>query len=110
MTDITAVDPEWTLRFREHVRDLPTTLRGTPSHEEAAFRMRNLVKSRLLRHTDVRDAPERFLAAHRVLAELSTQLGPGFWIRFTVHYNLFAGTVTALGGPGKPCRGPALSC
>jgi acyl-CoA oxidase len=24
-------------------------------------------------------------------------LGPGFWIRFTVHYNLCAGTVLGLG-------------
>ena len=26
-----------------------------------------------------------------------SQVDPGFWIRFTVHYNLFAGTVVALG-------------
>ena len=26
-------------------------------------------------------------------------LGPGFWIRFTVHYNLCVGTVLGLGGP-----------
>lgn len=32
-----------------------------------------------------------------MLAKHSTRLGPGFWIRFTVHFNLFAGTVVALG-------------
>ena len=41
----------------------------------------------------------RFFAAHRVLSEFATQLGPGFGIRFTVQFNLFAGTVTAIGNP-----------
>ena len=30
-------------------------------------------------------------------AEHAPQLGPGFWIRFTVHYNLCMGTVLGLG-------------
>ena len=46
------------------------------------------------------NSPERFFAAHRVLSEFATQLGPGFGIRFTVQFNLFAGTVTAIGSDG----------
>ena len=34
---------------------------------------------------------------HRLLAKHSPELGPGFWIRFTVHYNLCFGTVLAVG-------------
>ena len=50
----------------------------------------------MLRFTDLRDKPERFFAAHRELARRAVQLGPGFWIRFTVQYNLFAGTILGL--------------
>ena len=51
----------------------------------------------LLRHTDLNNNPERFFLAHRLLARHAPALGPGFWIRFTVHYNLCAGTVLGLG-------------
>ena len=63
----------------------------------SAQRMRNLLKTGLLRHTDLRYNPERFFLAHRILATHSSAVGPGFWVRFTVHYNLCAGTVLALG-------------
>ena len=33
-----------------------------------------------------------------MLAKHAPEHGPGFWIRFTVQFNLFAGTVVALGG------------
>ena len=59
--------------------------------------MRNLCKTDLLRGTDLRDEPERFFEAHRILARHAVSHGPGFWIRFTVHYNLFAGTILAVG-------------
>ena len=73
----------------------PTTIDyGTSSQ-----RMRELLQTGLLRHTDLRDNPERFFLAHRILAEHSSAVGPGFWVRFTVHYNLCAGTVLALGTP-----------
>lgn len=61
--------------------------------------MRKLVKTGLLRHTDLRDNPQRFFKAHRLLARHAVAHGPGFWIRFTVHYNLCFGTVLAVGGP-----------
>jgi len=69
------------------------------THEESAAAMRSLVKSGILRHTDLRDHPERFFKAHRLLARHAVEHGPGFWIRFTVHYNLCFGTVLAVGGP-----------
>ena len=70
-------------------------------HEDfnkSADQLRAIIKSEMLKFTDLRDNPERFFAAHRTLAERSTELGPGFWIRFTVQYNLFAGTILGLGG------------
>lgn len=59
--------------------------------------MRDLLKTGLLRNTDLNKRPDRFFLAHRLLAQHAPKLGPGFWIRFTVHYNLCAGTVLGLG-------------
>lgn len=67
------------------------------SYLESAKRMRALLQTGLLRHTDLNNNPERFFLAHRLLARHAPALGPGFWIRFTVHYNLCAGTVLGLG-------------
>ena len=130
------------------------------SFQDSAAGLRQLIKTGLLRHTDLRDRPDRFFAAHRLLARhavkhgqllsiprnpcppaptrasprvtassmvsgsrsldllVSPRLpvprrarlahpdvdgsslasaGPGFWIRFTVHYNLCFGTVLAVG-------------
>jgi hypothetical protein len=67
------------------------------SYQESARRLRGIVRSGLLRHTDLQLRPERFFLAHRLLAEHAPRLGPGFWIRFTVHYNLCMGTVLGLG-------------
>ena len=67
------------------------------SFEDSAAGLRALIKTGLLRHTDLRDRPERFFKAHRLLARHAVQQGPGFWIRFTVHYNLCFGTVLAVG-------------
>jgi acyl-CoA oxidase len=43
----------------------------------------------------MRDAPEKFFLAHRLLSTIG--LG-GFGIRFTVQFNLFAGSIIGLGG------------
>jgi acyl-CoA oxidase len=51
----------------------------------------------LLRASDLGTNPERFFEAHRLLAQHTVAHGPGFWIRFTVHYNLCMGTVLAVG-------------
>ncbi len=69
------------------------------SYTQAAERLRQVIRTGLLSHTDIVENPEKFFDAHRILAKHSTRLGPGFWIRFTVHFNLFAGTVVALGTP-----------
>ena len=67
------------------------------THADSAQRLRGLLQTGLLRHTDLRDNPERFFKAHRLLARHAVAHGPGFWIRFTVHYNLCFGTVLAVG-------------
>ena len=60
--------------------------------------LRSFIKTGLLRYTDMKEAPERFFAAHRLLA--SRILG-GYGIRFTVQFNLFAGSILGLGGPDQ---------
>ena len=83
-------EAEWAASFK----DATDAFSGEDSHETSAKRMRALVKSGLLRHTDLRDRPDRFFEAHRLLARRAVSEGPGFWIRFTVHYNLCYGTVS----------------
>ena len=94
-TAAAAIDEEadWAAAFK----DATDAFSGEDSHETSAQRMRELIKSGLLRHTDLRDRPARFFEAHRLLARRAVSEGPGFWIRFTVHYNLCYGTVLAVG-------------
>jgi len=82
--------------FRNATADLPVL--GSNIHYSAsADRLRKLLQDGPLKLTDLREAPEKFFSAHSVLSEYATKVGPGFGIRFTVQFNLFAGTVIALG-------------
>jgi len=87
-------DEEWTSRFLEATSHIDSNT----SHKDSAEAMRALVKQGLISYTTLRDYPERFFKAHRLLARHAVEHGPGFWIRFTVHYNLCFGTVLAVGG------------
>ena len=65
----------WASGFRQHAADLPSLLVGpnaTPG--VASRRLRDLVRSRALEFTDVRDRPERFFAAHSILSEVRQRL------------------------------------
>lgn len=67
-------------------------------YEESASQLRDLVRSGVLRQTDIVQRPERFFEAHKIVAEFAPHFGSGFWVRFTVQFNLFAGTIAARGG------------
>jgi acyl-CoA oxidase len=69
------------------------------SYADSARRLSALVRTGMLRFEDLVEAPAKFFEAHRLLARAGFDQGPGFSIRFTVQYNLFAGTVLELGGP-----------
>jgi acyl-CoA oxidase len=90
-------DDDWAHAFKSATVGVAELDPTTIDYATSAQRMRELLQTKLLRHTDLRDNPERFFLAHRILAEHSSAVGPGFWVRFTVHYNLCAGTVLALG-------------
>jgi len=90
-----AEERQWESDFLDATADIL----GTASHTDSAESMRSLVRKGLLSATDIRDRPDRFFKAHRLLARHAVEHGPGFWIRFTVHYNLCFGTVLAVGGP-----------
>ena len=79
----------WTDDFLEVVKDVPS---ATDPAQSASV-LRKLVKSELLKFTDMRDQPEKFFMAHRHLSTIG--LG-GFGIRFTVQFNLFAGSIVGL--------------
>lgn len=89
-------EAEWEAAWLSATEDVYDSSR---SFEDSAAGLRQLVKTGLLTHTDLRDNPERFFKAHRLLARHAVKHGPGFWIRFTVHYNLCFGTVLAVGNP-----------
>lgn len=72
-------------------------IRSDLGYQSSAEQLRQLIKTGLLTLTDLKDNPARFFEAHRLLARHAPDLGPGFWIRFTVHYNLCFGTVLAVG-------------
>jgi len=102
--DATFVDTsedDWAHEFKAATVGVAEMDPTTIDYATSAKRMRELLQTELLRHTDLRDNPERFFLAHRILAEHSSAVGPGFWVRFTVHYNLCAGTVLALGTPAQ---------
>jgi acyl-CoA oxidase len=67
------------------------------SNENSSQRMRGLIKSKLFLFTDLHSNPEKFFLAHRIVASITPEIGTGFWVRLTVQYNLFAGTILALG-------------
>lgn len=67
------------------------------SYIQAAEALRSLINSDLISLTDIQENPKKFFEAHRLIAQNANKLGPGFFIRFTVQYNLFAGSVIAMG-------------
>ena len=74
-----------------------SAVNGNLPFNESAEVLRSIIKTDLVKATDIRDNPARFFEAHRILARHALDHGPGFWIRFTVHYNLCFGTVLAVG-------------
>jgi acyl-CoA oxidase len=83
----------WTEKWQKAIPNIGDEMK----YSEAALKLRQLIQTNLLTLTDIQSNPSRFFEAHRIVAKNSCKLGPGFSIRFTVHYNLFAGTVIALG-------------
>jgi len=83
----------WNQQWAEAIKSI-TSDKG---YQDSAEQLRKLSSSGLLKLTDLKHNPARFFEAHRMLAEQSPNLGPGFWIRFTVHYNLCFGSVLAVG-------------
>lgn len=67
------------------------------AHESAEV-LKGLIQRNLLQYTDMRDNPTRFFQAHRIL---SKRLVGGFGIRFTVQFNLFAGSILGLGSDAQ---------
>ena len=52
-------------------------IRNDVHYEDSAKQLRALIKTGLLRFTDMRDHPDKFFLAHRLLVGLR---GPGFWM------------------------------
>lgn len=87
-------DDEWAAAFKERI----DAIRGDESYDESAAHLRGIVRDGLLRFTDLHSNPQRYFQAHRIIAARSPVIGPGFFIRLTVCFNLCTGTVLGLGG------------
>jgi len=87
---------DWAKQWSEAVAPIS----GKWTYQKSSEELRKLIKTGLLRFTDLTNNPARFFEAHRLVVD-PVKRGPGFWIRFTVQYNLFAGTVVGLGGPAQ---------
>jgi len=71
-------------------------------YSERAKQLRGFIKQGLLKFTDLRDNPERFFAAHRILLTPGNGHGlggEGMSVAFTVSFNLWAGSILGLGNP-----------
>ena len=82
--------------FSDKLLDIVKGVYDATDPAKSAMLLRKLVQSKLLLYTDMKDNPEKFFLAHRLLSTIG--LG-GFGIRFTVQFNLFAGSIVGLGGP-----------
>lgn len=84
------------------VRELQNIFK-TPflDHVDSSNRLKFLIKTGILRYSDLKDNPERFFEAHRLIVMHGFEHGPGFMIRFTVQYNLYAGTILELGSDSQ---------
>lgn len=87
---------QWRSAWRQKLSSVLDT--PAASYTVSAQRLSTLVRTGLLKFTDLTEKPAKFFEAHRLLAQQGFDHGPGFSIRFTVQYNLFAGTVLELGG------------
>mmetsp|Transcript_20256 Transcript_20256/g.30905 ORF Transcript_20256/g.30905 Transcript_20256/m.30905 type:complete len:552 (-) Transcript_20256:256-1911(-) len=84
---------DWEQAFKKAIDGIS----GTASVQESAEALRTLVRTGLLKYSDIKNDPPKFFAAHRLLARHAVDHGPGFWIRFSVSYNLCYGTIVANG-------------
>lgn len=83
----------WKREFAETLTEIEDELRP----REAVNSLRFLVGTGMLALDDLQHDPQKFFLAHRMLAGQVHRVGSGLWMRFQLHYNLFAGTVLALG-------------
>jgi len=89
------------MSWEEQWREAVSGVTDKCTYLEGANILRKIMQTGLLKMTDIRDNPDKFFLAHRILAEKTPDFGPGFWIRFTVNCNLFAGTVVAIGSESQ---------
>lgn len=87
-TSATETDAAWISAWEKEVAGIDYL----EDYFDSAAQLRGILQRGLLKFTDLRDVPARFFEAHRQIAARSTELGPGFFIRFTVQ----VGTVCRL--------------
>ncbi len=85
-------------------REFVDALAPNCSYAQTAKLLRRCVRTGAVSFFDIERNPEKFFEAHRMLAKRANDCGPGMWIRFTVQFNLCAGTVVALASKSQRVR------
>ena len=88
---------KWKNDFEDSIKKIIELDINQTSYLDSSNHLRVFLKTGILLHNDLIKQPQRFFLAHKLLAKYSPKIGPGFWIRFTVHYNLCVGTILGLG-------------
>lgn len=88
--------PNQMKKWREDFKEAIKYITADVTYVESSEMLKKLIKTNSLLFTDMRDNPAKFFEAHRLLLT-PTNGGPGFGIRFTVQFNLFAGSILGLG-------------
>ena len=83
----------WKREFAEVLDEIDDGLNARRSAEALRF----VISTGLLALNDIHKDPEKFFLAHRMLARQVPRMGSNLWIRFNLQYNLFAGSICALG-------------
>ena len=94
-----AEDGSWASSFASRVADLRSE--GVTYEDSASF-LRALTKFGILRFTDIRDRPDRFFLAHRLLARHAPSTDRGFGSGSRC-------SSTSSPGPSSPSAGPSIS-
>jgi acyl-CoA oxidase len=81
--------------FDPFFKELSQKQRVNSNYTVTSNGLRHLIKSNYLKYSDIVDWPEKFLEAHKNISRFDGL--EGFSIKFTVQFNLFAGSIMNMG-------------
>ena len=91
MNQETSIGPQ----FLDYLQEISQNPEIANNHQLASAGLKKLIQLKYLNYSDIIENPEKFFDAH---LQISNYNGlEGFSIKFTVQFNLFAGSIMNLG-------------